>query len=223
MLPRRGWERKARSEDLPRQVRPLKGNAVGSPARPPKSQCLMSHPVSMSHCLNVSTGLGSQVSGLPLLNHHPSLAARWTRRWRSGNRRADMRPETRDLPGGHETLRQVEIAGNANGAPARPPKSQCLNVSPGLNVSLSQCLRRSRVSGLWSPPLTTTSYLAARSARRWRSGNRRADMRPETRDLPGGHETLRPPAGAAALVAAEGQGPLAERAEIGRDKRGCSH
>ena len=42
------------------------GNANGSPARPPKSQCLMSHPVSMSRCLNVSPGLLSQVSGLPL-------------------------------------------------------------------------------------------------------------------------------------------------------------
>ena len=71
--------------------------------------------------------------------------------------------------------------------PARPPISQCLNVSPGLNVSLSQCLRRSRVSGLWSPTL----LLAARLPRRWRSGNRRADMRHETRDLAGGHETLR--------------------------------
>ena len=66
--------------------------------------------------------------------------------------------------------------------------SQCLAVSPSLNVSLSQCLRKSQVSGLWSPPTTLTP---ARWARHRRSGNRRADMRHETRDLPGGRETLR--------------------------------
>ena len=60
--------------------------------------------VSMSRCLNVSPGLGSQVSCLPFT---PCHAARLDRRWRSGNRRADMRHETRDLAGGHETLRLV--------------------------------------------------------------------------------------------------------------------
>ena len=40
-----------------------------------------------------------------------------------------------------------------------------------------------------------------KGGRRWRGGHGRADMRPETRDQPGGHETLRPLAGTAALVA----------------------
>ena len=72
-------------------------------SRPQGRQCLnvsLSHPVSMSRCLNVSASLLSQVSGLAL---PLAPAARSARRWRSGNRRADMRPETRDLPGGHET------------------------------------------------------------------------------------------------------------------------
>ena len=45
----------------------------------------------------------------------------------------------------------------AKGFPmARPQGHQSLIVSPSLNVSLSQCLRRSRVSGLWShPPFPT--------------------------------------------------------------------
>ena len=47
------------------------------------------------------------------------LAARLVRCWRSGNRRADMRPETRDLAGGHETLRPP-VEGYANGPPVRP-------------------------------------------------------------------------------------------------------
>ena len=47
--------------------------------------------VSMSRCLNVSPGLGSQVSGLTFTL---APAARWPRHRRSGNRRADMRHET---------------------------------------------------------------------------------------------------------------------------------
>ena len=47
--------------------------------------------VSMSRCLNVSPGLGSQVSGLTFTL---APAARWPRHWRCGNRRADMRHET---------------------------------------------------------------------------------------------------------------------------------
>ena len=62
------------------------------------------------------------------------LAARLARCWRSGNQRADMRPETRDLAGGHETLRQVEI----DAVPmARPQGRQSLNVSC---LTRSQCL-----------------------------------------------------------------------------------
>ena len=54
------------------------------------------------------------------------LAARLARCRRSGNRRADMRPETRDLAGGHETLRQVEIEAVPM---ARPQGRQSLDVS----------------------------------------------------------------------------------------------
>ena len=52
---------------------------------------------------------------------------------------------------------------------------------------------RSRVSCLRSPllPLYHPNCFAARVSRRWRSGTWRADMGPKTRDLPGGHETLR--------------------------------
>ena len=48
---------------------------------------------------------------------------------------------------------------------------------------------------------TSISQNPARTRRR-RSGRVRADMRPETRDLPGRHETLRPPAGGPRPVAA---------------------
>ena len=116
----------------------------GSPARPPMSQCLMSHPVSMSRCLNVSPGLGSQVSCLPFT---PCHAARSARHRRSGNWRADMRPETRDPAGGHETLRHLEIAAMPM---ARPQGRQSLNVSC---LTRSQCLAVSmshQVSGLRS-------------------------------------------------------------------------
>ena len=47
--------------------------------------------------------------------------------------------------------------GSVNGSPARPPKSQCLAVSPRLNVSLSlpvsmsRCLMSPQVSSLRSP------------------------------------------------------------------------
>ena len=68
----------------------------------------------------------------------------------------------------------------------RPQGRKSLNVSC---VTRSQCLAVSmshQVSGLRSqvsPPFTPC--FAARSARHRRSGNRRADMRPETRDLLG--------------------------------------
>ena len=48
------------------------------------------------------------------------------------------------------------------------------HVSDRLNVSLSQCLRKSPVSGLWSPPPPLSR--APRTGRRCRCGNRRADM-----------------------------------------------
>ena len=76
--------------------------ANGPPARPPKSQCLMSHPVSMSRCLNVSASLRSLVSGLPLtLASRGRAGARPSRslasRGRAGARpsrfvRAQLRP-----------------------------------------------------------------------------------------------------------------------------------
>ena len=84
---------------------------------------------------------------------------------------------------------------------AKVSMSHCLTQSHCLAVSMSP--RVSGLRSLVSPSLATTHCLAARWTRRWRSGNRRADMRPETRDLAGGHETLRPSAGGAALVAAE--------------------
>ena len=64
---------------------------------------------------------------------------------RSGNRRADMRPEIRDLAGGHETLRQVGIEAVPM---ARPQGRQSLNVS---------CLR-----SLVSPLLPAIGRAAAR-------------------------------------------------------------
>ena len=111
---------RARSPSGPRLAvasarRPYQAAATSAPAkgfpmtRPQGRQSLnvsLSHPVSMSRCLNVSAGLGSQVSGLPLpLTTTHCLAARRPRHRRSGDRRADMRPETRDLAEGHETLR----------------------------------------------------------------------------------------------------------------------
>ncbi len=93
------------------------------------------------------------------------LAARLARCRRSGNRRADMRPETRDLAGGHETLRQVEI----EAAPmARPQGRQCLMSHP---VSMSRCLNvspglLSQVSGLpLTPPATGTPLARLSPAR----------------------------------------------------------
>ena len=80
--------------------------------------------------------------------------------------------------------------------PARKAaKVSMSHVSPGLNVSLSQCLARSRVSGLWSY-LPSPLAPPARLGRHRRSGNRRADMRHETRDLVGDmrHETRDLPA-----------------------------
>ena len=52
-------------------------------------------------------------------------------------------------------------------------------------------------------------WLCRARDRRGRGGRGRADMRPETRDLPGRHETLRPPAGGPRSVAAawEGRAP----------------
>ena len=50
-----------------------------------------------------------------------------------------------------------------------------VSASDRLTVSLSQCLRKSRASGLRSPPFTHRAL-----ARRWRDGHRRADLRPET-------------------------------------------
>ena len=79
------------------------------------------------------------------------MAHRWlcrarARRWRGGRGRADMRPETRDLQGRHETLRPP-VGGPRSVAAAKVSMS---HVSDRLNVSLSQCLRKSQVSGLLS-------------------------------------------------------------------------
>ncbi len=125
-------------------------------ARPQGRQSLnvsLSHPVSMSRCLNVSAGLGSQVSGLSLpftTTHCP--AARWTRRWQSGHRRADMRPETRDLPGGHETLRPP--VGEA--APGACPflealgrvLGQCTSLGARTGRALQDCFALGRWRGI---------------------------------------------------------------------------
>ena len=69
------------------------------------------------------------------------------RRRRGGRGRADVGPKTRDLAGGHETLRQVEFAAMPM---AHPQGRQCLNVSC---LTRSQCLAVSmsrQVSGLRS-------------------------------------------------------------------------
>ena len=83
----------------------------------------------------------------------------------------------------------TSAASPAKGFPmARPQSHQGLNVSC---LNRSQCLAVSmspQVSGLRSLVSPTLS-LGARLARHGRGGNRRADMRHETRDLAGGHET----------------------------------
>ena len=117
--------------------------------------------------------VGRAVPGEPWWGEAMKMARRWlcrarARRWRSGRGRADMRPETRDLPGRHETLRlpvggpQFTATVGRDGVPSpsamggpRPVAAAKISLSHVFNrltVSLSQCLRKSQVSGLWSPP-----------------------------------------------------------------------
>ena len=85
--------------------------------------------------------------------------------------RGDMRHETRDLPGGRETVRQVEIAARPM---ARPQGRQSLNVSLSHPISMSRCLNvsaslKSQVSGLPHHPCSPSPAGAARAARSRRS------------------------------------------------------
>ena len=130
------------------------GGAKRVEARPQGRQCLNVSCLTRSQCLAVS--MSHQVSGLrSLVSPSPLATPRQSRHRRSGNRRADMRPETRDPAGGHETLRHLEIAAMPM---ARPQGRQSLNVSC---LTRSQCLAVSmshQVSGLRS--LVSPSPLA---------------------------------------------------------------
>ena len=127
-----------------------KGSAKRGEARPQGRQGLNVSCLTRSQCLAVS--MSRQVSGLRSLVLPSPLAppARWARRWRCGNRRADMRHETRDLQGRHETLRRVtprSFACPCNRDIRCNSRRDCLRYAPYGQLSFASACRS---AGTWA-------------------------------------------------------------------------